>query len=467
MADYVVGANAIGANPVYDTSGSVNYFLKNIQQQQAKRAAEQKALQEDLSKVKIDGVRDADKADYYKGYQDWRDAAQAALKETDFRKKAELQSQAIQKQLELQNLVNQSKQYGKQYGDLKSRLLDNKMRDQFTDDAITQLQNSDKLPIKNPGFIKDFTTLARQSDYSKIPDMLDKLDSHLLSRSQEANPSVGESIKAGNRTGTMMKYQTTVKPEEQLLNYGLAYDANRDFKGYIQDQYPDLFQKYPEEQAKGLALKDFADKRPIQKVRQAPVWDNIPDRYYDHLRAREAARSARGEEGYTGTPQTLNIPYAKGTANFQADQYIPVSIPKKNFAGSTYIDLKTGQPSTKKLRSSDDYSVVGVNNTPILKVGTSDNTGKAIPAGSVVQPKFANSNPGMVTRTPTIHVQLKEDGITRDYLIPYDRLPENVKNSKSIKAALSSFKPAQEKSSTPSKSSIPTKSTGKKQIKGF
>ena len=155
-------------------------------------------------------------------------------------------------------------------------------------------------------------------------------------------------------------------------------------------------------------------------------------------------------------PVSISIPFADG-ANFTSDEYIPISIPKKNFAGSAYIDMKTGKPSAGKLSSSNDYEIVGVTNAPIIKKGSRAQDGVE---GSLAQPNFEKKNPDLIEYKPMIHVQLPTGmaNLKNDYLIPYDRMPENVKNSKAIKAALSNFKPAEGKTSQ-TQSSTPVAAT--------
>lgn len=167
--------------------------------------------------------------------------------------------------------------------------------------------------------------------------------------------------------------------------------------------------------------------------------------------AARAASKASGASSNVGEVQQITIPYGRGTGNergvVEFDEYVPISLSKKNFAGAEYIDLKTGKPGGK-LSSSNDYEVVGVGNAPIIKKGNFK--------GAVSQPNFANSNPDAIERKPIIHVQTPATATTpaKDYFVPYDRLPENVKNSKSVREALVNFKPA---SATTTKKNTPSK----------
>jgi hypothetical protein len=145
-------------------------------------------------------------------------------------------------------------------------------------------------------------------------------------------------------------------------------------------------------------------------------------------------------------PIELNIPFARGKGVVNVKDYIKLPMAKQNFAGSGYIDMNTGQPSTGKLESSNDYEVVGVGNFPIVTKGNFK--------GSLSQPKYSKENPNSVELKPMVHVQKIKDGLIRDLLIPYDRLPSSKKTSKK----LSNFVPQTTTQSQPK----PTNTTNKK-----
>ncbi len=193
---------------------------------------------------------------------------------------------------------------------------------------------------------------------------------------------------------------------------------------------------------------DLADSKVSTKT--AVSYDARNQQRADARLAKSESRG--GASSNVGEVQQITIPYGKGKGNergvVEFDEYVPISLSKKNFAGAEYIDLKTGKPGGK-LSSSNDYEVVGVGNAPIITKGNFK--------GAVSQPNFANSNPDAVQRKPIIHVQTPATANTpaKDYFVPYDRLPENVKNSKSVREALVNFKPAtpaQTKTATPTKS---------------
>lgn len=307
------GANLNGAFPIFDTSKSVGTYTVNLQRQAAQRAAEQKALQDDLGKIKIDGLRDADKDDYFKGFEDWRSTAQAASKEKDFRTKAQLQSDSDRKYLELQSLVNKSKEYGKMHQDVSGRLLDNKFRDQFTDDAVDKWRKSGQLPLSNKEIVLDPTALGRQLDLSGIQKKITDIDENLLKQAKYANPQTRR-VTSGNRQGTESVYSRSVDPQKQALEYGMAYDVDRDLRAYIQKQYANEFASMPEEQAKAYAIQDLVKQRPVARQDAPKVdWDLKEDNWKE--KALFADSLARAREKAKATGQDEDVIYRQNWVN--------------------------------------------------------------------------------------------------------------------------------------------------------
>lgn len=157
------------------------------------------------------------------------------------------------------------------------------------------------------------------------------------------------------------------------------------------------------------------------------------------LSERREARLAAGETPKQASeePVDLMIPYGPynpegNQPQVQARNYIPMSIPNRNFVGSEAIDLYTGRP-TQIGESSADYSIVGVTQVPVSK---NPITG-GVPKGSLVQPGFASANPGSVEWKQVVHVT-KGDG--EDYFVDINRMPKNL--TKDQKALVDRFKQA-------------------------
>jgi hypothetical protein len=170
----------------------------------------------------------------------------------------------------------------------------------------------------------------------------------------------------------------------------------------------------------------------------------------------------------SGSPTSITIPYANGKGAVKASNYIGLSIPNKNFAGSEAIDMTTGSP-VRSLKSSNDYQIVGIGNFPTIVKGN-----QVVKSGSLAQPNYESSNQSNIQYKPLVHVQQKvarpSGGvITTDLLVPIDRLPANVKSNKTISKILSGFRPA---TSNPSPSPVkpkvqPKPSSGKVDLSKF
>ncbi len=420
-----------GDAQVFGANQGLKYLQGIIQDNQLKRAKEQKDLQDSLSQVKADGLREPDLPDFYKKYDNIKSIYSQILSEKDPYKKAQLNNDFEKAKIDAMSFAKKSNETGKMYTDFKSKALDNKFRDQFQDDAIEKAQKSDKLAMSHPDFISDFSTLGRQLDFSHELDKLGKIDDDAIKGSQAKNPIMTPTM-IGNKPATLMKYVKEVDPVHQAALYKLHYDTDRNTKAWIQQQYKDLYDKYPEDEATDMAMKDLVSKRPLRKedIKTEDDW-------------RPRAPRAGGSAGLAGNPQDIILPYAQGKASTLARDYVPVSIPNKNFAGSPAWDLNTGK-QIPSLQSSSDYEVVGVGNFPIIKGGHT-NTGESV-ANALSQPNFAKNNPNSIQYKAGVHVQKKDPltGTTDDFVIPYERFPDNVKNTKAVREAIAKFRPAQQ-----------------------
>lgn len=457
------GANAStsigqGQAQIYDTSGNLNLYAKILAKQQAERQAEQKELADQLGKLKIDGLRDADKADFYQQYNEWKSMPSQIMQEKDNFKKMQLQSDFDKKYMELNDFVGKSKGYGKLHADISSKFLDDRFRNQFNDDAVAKWQKSANLPLSSAEIVKDPSTLARQIDTSKIMEDINKIDDQLLQSAKYDNP-ITRRITSGNKTGTESLYTKKVDPKIQALNYAMKYDTDKTFKAFVQKEYAEVFDKMGDEAGKAAAIQDLVAKRPLVRPDAPKIdWDRneeMTEYQRRSLALREAGGS--GDGGGVGNAINMNIPFASGKGNVNAESYVPLSLSKKNFAGSPAWDLNTGK-KIPALTSSSDYEIVGVGNFPIIKQGSTKD--KSL-HGAIAQPDFVKRNPKAVNMVPGMQVQLIQNDVTYDFVIPYDRLPENVKNSKSVRDALAKFKPAQGGSNTysPSKNKAAKKPT--------
>lgn len=235
------------------------------------------------------------------------------------------------------------------------------------------------------------------------------------------------------------------------LNYN--YNNNDRYRNIVNAQATGLGltpQQFLLQKAEGLA------KVNTPKISREPYREVIP------APSRSSGGGGSGSATNVGSVMSINIPFADGRGNVQFDEYVPVSIPAKNFAGSQAIDLTTGKNISNDLPSSEKYSVVGIGNVPTLTGMRDKNLN-----GGISQPDFARNNPNNIIYKPIVHVKLDEAGYSTDYFIPLDRLPLNIKNSKAIKEATNQFQPAKPQTRATQPTQRRTRQTGKKSIAGF
>ena len=220
-----------GAAQVYDTSGPVNMYAKLMQQQQLKRAAEQKALTDELSKVSSEGIREADIPEFTQKYQEVKDFF--GLKEgiRDRREKIKYDLEFNKKIQELKQITGDSKNIAKNEQGFTNVLLNPAARERYTEDAVTKFQNSKKLSRKDPNFIRDYTVFEHQVDVSNTMKELADINKRILAPIQSVTEQ--EAARVGNVDGTFLRKVKRVPVEEQALAFGMAMDVNPKLKAGI------------------------------------------------------------------------------------------------------------------------------------------------------------------------------------------------------------------------------------------
>ena len=220
-----------GAAQVYDTSGPVNMYAKLMQQQQLKRAAEQKLLTDELSKVSSEGIREADIPEFTQKYQEVKDFF--GLKEgiRDRREKIKYDLEFNKKIQELKQITGDSKNIAKNEQGFTNILLNPAARERYTEDAVTKFQNSKKLSRKDPNFIRDYTVFEHQVDVSNTMKELADINKRILAPIQSVTEQ--EAARVGNVDGTFLRKVKRVPVEEQALAFGMAMDVNPKLKAGI------------------------------------------------------------------------------------------------------------------------------------------------------------------------------------------------------------------------------------------
>lgn len=455
----------VGDAGIWNSQPAVQAFTSVLAQRKAKRDAERQALVQQMGTLKTDGLRDADRNDYYNAYNDWKNTAiQANNAPSNTRQKLDLQGAALQKYNQLNDFVGKSKQAGVSYLQNANQLHNDSMRHQYKDDAIDKFLAVKDRPMNSVEFqtYSDLNNLARQVDHVKVDNAIEK------ARDQALEPIKTERFQTkgvrGDRSGTWIDQKKIIPYDgengvyHRLLN---SATASPDFQKSLDDRYADIQGQTPKETL-ALQVQQYAkDKGWDKNGWVMPVgpseFQAIDDSFAKHMRNRQydIANPIRETTSTTPSqPTDITIPYNNGKSNVQIKGYIPLSIPSKNFGGSAAYNLTTGQ-QVPALESSGDYSVVGVGNVPFIKKGSLTNPKLE---GTIAQPDFINKSPQSIEQRPMVHVQKKATNKfdkDQDYFIDYNRLPENIKNSKSIKQALGNFKPASgNENTTPIKPAI-------------
>lgn len=451
-----IGQN-IGDAGVWNSQPAVQAFTNVLAQQKAKRDAERQALVQQMGSLKTDGLRDADRDDYYNAYNDWKNTAiQANNAQSNTRQKLDLQGAALQKYNQLNDFVGKSKQAGVSYLQNANQLHNDAMRHQYKDDAIDKFLAVKDRPMNSVEFqtYSDLNNLARQVDHTKVDNAIEK------SRDQALEPIVAQRFQTkgvrGDRSGTWVDQKKIIPYDgengvyHRLLN---AATASPDFQKSLDDRYQNIQGQTPKETL-ALQVQQYAKDKGYDKGWVKPVGSSEfqeVDNSFDEFKRKRQYIIDHPIKDATATipsqPTDITIPYNNGKSNVQIKGYIPLSIPSKNFGGSAAYNLTTGQ-QVPALESSGDYSVVGVGNVPFIKKGSLTNSKLE---GTIAQPDFINKSPQSIEQRPMVHVQKKATNKfdkDQDFLIDYNRLPENIKNSKSIKQALGNFKPAGQSSET-------------------
>jgi hypothetical protein len=439
-----IGSGGIGSGQaqVYSqTQNAVNTYARTIAQQQAKREAEQKALADKLSQFSTEGLREVDKEGFYQVYDGWKNKTYDAMKAKDPKEKFRLQAEAEKDRQKAAKYVFDSKAKTQRDLAMGAKVLG---KPHFFNEQGKQIFNKSlSAPIYSKDDIVDYNSIPLGYDKSKVVENVTKLNNELLKQGKYDEVE-GVTKKVGDLTVAEFKKIKRVDPKSQYSAYEMLYRGDDGFKALVEESYPQLDWDNNEPQAIQMALTDMVTKSPLVKD-EGVERRSVPNRdMTDYQKMSLAIRqaNAQGEEDVS-TPIQLDIPFAKGKGRVRINEYFKMPTTKQNFAGSEYIDMKTGKPELNKLPSSGDYEVVGVANFPVIKSGNFK--------GSISQPKYAEKDPNNIVPTPMIHVQVPmAEGRKKDILIPYNRLAATAKSKK----ALSNFIPA-------------TSTSNKKTIKGF
>ena len=283
-----------GAAQVYDTSGPVNMYARLMQQQQLRRAAETKALKDELGKVTPEGIRQPDVKGFLDQYGRWRDKSIEANAERNPVRKALLNQEAEREKLATLMYKDDSKNELKNEQDRKKMLLDPNVRDRYDDVLIDRIVKSSSLSKDDPNYVRDMNQFQIRPDLSKLTKDLDDLDKNLLQSSQWSVP-ITEKAKQGNIEGVYVYNTRAVDPKAQATAYASLFDLDRKFQAGLREMFPDLAD-LPKEQLKAQAIPLLVQQRVRTESSKPDFQPNRDDRDYQ-LRLRRENRISSEEGG--------------------------------------------------------------------------------------------------------------------------------------------------------------------------
>lgn len=282
-----------GAAQVYNTSAPVNMYARLMQQQQLKRAAETKALTDELGKVTPEGIRQPDVKGFIDQYGRWRDKAIEANAEKNPVRKALLNQEAEREKLATLMYKDDSKNQSKGEQDRNKMLLDPNVRDRYDDSVIERVLKSSSLAKDDPNYVRDMNQFQIRPDLSKLTKDLDDLDKNLLQSSQWSVP-ITEKAKQGNIEGVYVYNTRAVDPKAQATAYASLFDLDRKFQAGLREMFPDLAD-LPKEQLKAQAIPLLVQQRVRTESSKPDFQANRDDRAYQLSLRRENRLSS--EEG--------------------------------------------------------------------------------------------------------------------------------------------------------------------------
>lgn len=406
-----------GAAQVYDTSGPINMYARLMQQQQLRRAAEQKLLTDELSKVNPNGIREADIPEFTSKYQEAKDIFAFKSNAKNQKERIDYGLEYDKKLQELKLIVNDSKNIGKGEQGFTNILLTDK-RENFTPDAVDKFQKSKTLSRNHPNFIRDYTVFEQQVNTSSTMKELADINKRLLLPIKsvvEQDPD-----RVGNINGTFVREAKRVPIEEQALAYGMAMDVSPKIKAGIYKLFP---------KNEGESYVDYKSRVLPSLVAQYPAAEYGQSRFtpnkdftMQNLAIQRENRLAAKDSGIgeIGEVEVNKDFFGQSTINVSGERIIA---PKKTIRFNYFI-----KPTQKNFASTQLTNVLNLN------------TGKN-------QMMNADTNAALIglgyTKTEGGKLQLKAVIVNSDkdeFAVNQLDLPITVRNSDEYRAAKTKLK---------------------------
>lgn len=360
-----------GAAQVYDTSAPINMYARLMQQQQLRRAAETKALTDELGKVTPEGLRQPDVKGFIDQYGRWRDKAIEADAERNPVRKAILKQEAEREKLATMMYKDDSKNELINERKRKEFLMNPENRRRYPKEVLDKIINSANFSKDDPNYIRDINQFEIKPDLSKIKKLLDDTDENLL---KFTKPTLVQ--EQGERLGLKGLYESNVKtlsPAEQATAYGVLFDTNDEFASFLRSLNPE-FKDLPEKELKEVAIPVLVQERPKSIYSDKKFIE--PERGMTEYQRRRLAL-AEAESGGVGKVEEVEINkdfYGKSVKTtsgkrvkepvktIRFDYFIKPT--QKNFASTqlnNVLNLNTGRNET--MNADTNAALVGLGYT--------------------------------------------------------------------------------------------------------
>jgi hypothetical protein len=417
------GRNAIGKAQIYNqTQSAVNTYARTIAQQQAKREAEQKALQDDLAKVKVDGIRQGDIPEFTTKYNEAKDIHAKLVSAKNSADKIKFDREFKTRMLELGEIAQDSKALAKGEEAFTGVLLNPNARDRYKEDSVSQFQLSKTLSRKDPRFIRDLTKLEQQVDLSGFTQKVNSIRKTLL---ESERPVRSETVgKQGNRDGVYVTNTKSVPPEKQAIAYAMEFDIDPKFRGAMRQMFPQ-FANLDMADLKAKAIPELINLMPIEAFKEEEFKAN--DMWDERFAKRGAAIRSRPSKSGSGA----NVGDYTVETNVRLEGEVPTDEYDNEIAGAKkptsalFLEKSVGFDS-------DSFPIIKAEGFDVASQKNIDNISGNFVIGKLAYVKIVGK------QTPEIRaIIINSKG--KKFSVNPKSLPIGIRKSKNYEAAISAL----------------------------
>jgi hypothetical protein len=429
-----------GAAQIYSqTQNAVNVYARTIAQQQAKREAEQKALQDDLAKVKVDGIRQGDIPEFTTKYNEAKDIHAKLVSAKNSADKIKFDREFKTRMLELGEIAQDSKALAKGEEAFTGVLLNPNARDRYKEGSVSQFQLSKTLSRKDPRFIRDLTKLEQQVDLSGFTQKVNSIRKTLL---ESERPVRSETVgKQGNRDGVYVTNTKSVSPEKQAIAYDMEFDIDPKFRGAMRQMFPQ-FANLDMADLKAKAIPELINLMPIEAFKEEEFKAN--DMWDERFAKREAAIRRRPSKSGSGA----NVGDYTVETNVRLEGEVPADEYDNEIAGAKkptsalFLEKSVGFDS-------DSFPIIKAEGFDVASQKNIDNISGNFVIGKLAYVKIVGK------QTPEIRaIIINSKG--KKFSVNPKSLPIGIRKSKNYEAAISALGDPPTKATQPTPTTQPT-----------